>query len=173
MIEVNYSECSGCKKCETICSFVHTGKINKKYSRISVLNLYEKGIDGPVVCQQCEERYCLDCPENALSKGENGEIVYSPTKCTGCGLCEELCPIGAIELFEDIVYVCDLCGGKPRCVEVCTENALTYKEEKSEQKDLSEYRKRNKEDEITDVTEKRKNLVLDKTKEIRLKWRKE
>jgi Fe-S-cluster-containing hydrogenase component 2 len=43
-----------------------------------------------------------------------------------CGICEKLCPIGALEIFEEIVYVCDLCGGKPKCVEACTEGAISY-----------------------------------------------
>jgi Fe-S-cluster-containing hydrogenase component 2 len=97
-------------------------------ARIKVLNLYELGIDGPVVCIQCEEKYCLKCPEEALSLGSLGQIVVSPTVCTLCGVCEKACPIGAIEIFENIVYVCDLCGGKPKCVEACTEGAITFAE---------------------------------------------
>jgi Fe-S-cluster-containing hydrogenase component 2 len=47
--------------------------------------------------------------------------------CTLCKKCENNCPIGAIEIFNEIVYVCDLCGGSPKCIEVCTEKAITYK----------------------------------------------
>jgi Fe-S-cluster-containing hydrogenase component 2 len=108
------------------CSFFHTGKVSNRLARIKVLNLYEWGIDGPVVCIQCEEKYCLKCPEEALSLGSMGQIVVSPTVCNLCGVCEKACPIGAIEIFEDIVYVCDLCGGKPKCVEACTEGAIIF-----------------------------------------------
>lgn len=86
--------------------------------------MYETGIDAPIVCQQCQERFCLKCPEGALSIGQFGQIVYSPTVCTLCGFCENACPIGAIELFQDLVYVCDFCGGRPKCVEACTEGAI-------------------------------------------------
>jgi Fe-S-cluster-containing hydrogenase component 2 len=94
-----------------------------------VLNLYELGIDGPVACIQCEEKYCLKCPEEALSVGSLGQIIVSPTLCNLCGICEKACPIGAIEIFNDIVYVCDLCGGNPKCVEACTEGAIVFAEQ--------------------------------------------
>jgi len=128
LIQVDLNKCTGCKKCEVACSFFHTGKVSNRLARIKVLNLYELGIDGPVVCIQCEEKYCLKCPEDALSLGSLGQIVVSPTVCTLCVLCEKACPIGAIKIYDDIVYVCDLCGGKPKCVEACTEGAITFAE---------------------------------------------
>lgn len=127
MIRVELSKCTGCRRCETACAFFHSGRINRQKSRIKVLNLYEIGLDGPILCVQCEERYCLHCPEYAMTLGGQGQVVVSPTVCTLCGVCEKLCPIGAVEIFEDIVYVCDLCGGNPKCVEACTEGAITYK----------------------------------------------
>lgn len=126
MIQVDLHKCTGCKKCEVACAFFHTGKVSNRIARVKVLNLYELGIDGPAVCVQCEEKYCLECPEKALSLGSLGQIVVSPTVCTLCGVCEKACPIGAIEIFDEIVYVCDLCGGKPKCVEVCTEGAIVF-----------------------------------------------
>ena len=126
MIQIDLQKCTGCKKCEVACAFFHTGKVGDRLARIKVLNLYEWGIDGPVVCNHCDEKYCLKCPEEALSLGSMGQIVVSPTVCNLCGVCEKACPIGAIEIFEGIVYVCDLCGGKPKCVEACTEGAITF-----------------------------------------------
>jgi Fe-S-cluster-containing dehydrogenase component len=41
-------------------------------------------------------------------------------------VCEKACPIGALEIFNKLVYVCDLCGGKPKCVDACTEGAIVY-----------------------------------------------
>jgi Fe-S-cluster-containing hydrogenase component 2 len=130
LIEVDLRKCTGCRKCEVACSFFHTGKVSRRLARIRVLNLYETGIDGPVVCIQCEEKYCLKCPEDALSLGSMGQIVVSPTVCTLCGACEKACPIGAIEIYDGIVFVCDLCGGKPKCVEACTEEAVAFVKDK-------------------------------------------
>ena len=72
MIKVDISKCTGCKKCETVCAFVHSGKVSNRLARIKVLNLYEIGVDAPVACVQCEERYCLLCPEDAISVGPHG-----------------------------------------------------------------------------------------------------
>jgi Fe-S-cluster-containing hydrogenase component 2 len=96
-------------------------------SRIKVLNIYEIGIDAPIVCGQCEGRYCVEgCPENALTLGNLGQVVFSPTRCGQCGVCETSCPIGAIEINDEIVYVCDLCGGDPKCIQACTEDAISW-----------------------------------------------
>lgn len=138
MIRVDLSKCTGCQRCETACSFFHTGRINNHLARIKVLNLYESGLDSPVVCVQCQERYCMKCPEDALSLGKQGQVFVSPTLCTSCGVCEKACPIGALEIFNKIVYVCDLCGGKPRCVEACTEGAITFILEKVEHISLAD-----------------------------------
>jgi Fe-S-cluster-containing hydrogenase component 2 len=108
---------------------------------MKVLNLYEIGLDGPVFCIQCKEKYCLRCPEDAITEGPLGELIVSPTLCTLCGVCEKACPIGAIEMFNDIVYVCDLCGGRPQCVEVCTEGAITFTKDKGKKPSLEAFKK--------------------------------
>jgi len=126
MLTIDLARCTGCRRCECACSFFHTGRVSNRLARIKVLNIYEIGVDAPVVCNQCEERYCLACPEDALQLGPNGEVMFSPTLCQGCGVCELSCPIGAIEIFDDIVYVCDLCGGEPKCIEACSEDAIIW-----------------------------------------------
>lgn len=141
MIRIEVSKCTGCRSCETACAFYHSGKVGGSISRIRITNIFERGIDGPVVCQGCRERYCLSCPDKALKKGELGQIVYSPSLCTQCKKCEAKCPIGAIEVFNDIVYVCDLCGGRPKCVEACTEGAISFLPEEADTVTLKAVRK--------------------------------
>ena len=141
MIRVDISKCTGCRMCETACSFFHSGAVNRHSARIKVINLYASGVDGPVLCVQCKEKYCLDCPANAISIGLLGQVIVSPTLCTLCKKCEKNCPIGAIEIFNDIVFVCDLCGGSPKCTEACTEGAITYSPEPEKGISLEELKK--------------------------------
>lgn len=169
MIQVDLSKCTGCKQCETACAFFHTGRINNRLARIKVLNLYEVGIDGPVVCNQCKERYCMRCPEKALSIGAYGQVIVSHTLCNLCGACEKNCPIGAIELFNDVVYVCDLCGGEPKCVEACTEKAITWIGEEKEHTSLAVMKKETKK---MNPSQKRYFYLKKQGSEVRKKWRK-
>ena len=92
-----------------------------------------------VLCSIC--CYCTRCPENAIEIGPQGQIIVSPTLCTACGICERLCPVGAIEIYREVAHVCDLCGGQPRCADQCPMGAIAYVPEKSETirlKDLRE-----------------------------------
>jgi Fe-S-cluster-containing hydrogenase component 2 len=165
MIRVELSRCTGCRRCEAACAFFHTGRINPELARIRVTNLYESGVDGPIVCQQCRERYCLACPESALSLGPQGEVICSPTSCTLCGSCEKACPIGAVTIFRGFVYVCDLCGGDPKCVAACTEKALVY--ERGIRPSLREFRRETR---GMNPQEKRRHALIRWAESLRKDW---
>ena len=169
MIRIDIEKCTGCRRCEAACVFFHTGRINRQKSRIKVLNLYEIGLDGPVLCNQCQERYCLRCPDDALSIGKLGQVIVSPTVCSLCGVCEKLCPIGAVEIFEDIVYVCDLCGGSPKCVEACTEGAIQFESQaRTEPPSLAPFLKETKK---MNPSQKRCLYLKSQGSRLREKWR--
>ncbi len=168
MICVDISKCTGCKRCETACAFFHTKQVSNHLSRIKVLNLYENGIDSPVVCQQCNERYCInECPNEALSIGSLVEILVDMDVCSLCANCEDACPIGAIQLFNDEVLVCNLCSGDTECIMACTEEALSF-ETQEENSSLSEYK-------LTSVkltpSQKRFEYVRKQGIELRKTWR--
>ena len=167
MILVDMSKCTGCRSCETACSFYRTGKVSRHLSRIKVIHIYETGIDGPVCCTQCDERYCMSCPEDALKIGELGQVIASPTICNGCGVCVTRCPIGAIDLFKDIVYVCDLCGESPRCVEACTEGAILLEPNPPNGRSLSDMKTLTK---GMNPSEKRREYIETLGTAIREKW---
>ena len=167
MITLDLAKCSGCRRCEVHCSFFHSGKVGRNGARIKVVKIEGIGIDFPVVCQLCRERYCTKCPEAAIQIGYLGQVVVSPTLCTVCGICETLCPSGAIEVFDDIPYVCDLCGGDPRCVKACTMNAISFEPQISETVSLKEFKKGSRR--LT-PEEKRVRFALSSVHELRDKW---
>ena len=167
MITLNLSKCSGCSRCEVNCSFFHSGKIGRSGARIKVVKIEDIGIDYPVVCQQCRERYCTRCPEKAIEIGPLGQVVVSPTLCTACGTCETMCPIGAIELYEEIPHVCDLCGGDPRCVTACTLDAIRYEPDCTGAVSLKEFKKARR---GLGPEEKRLRYVLIGSEPLRQSW---
>jgi Fe-S-cluster-containing hydrogenase component 2 len=167
MITLELAKCSGCSRCEVHCSFFHSGKIGRAGARIKVVKIEEIGIDYPLVCQQCRERYCTKCPEKAIEIGPLGQIIVSPTLCTACGACEVMCPIGAIELNEEIPHVCDLCGGDPRCVKACTLDAIHYEPDVIETVSLKEFKKGSR---GLNPEQKRLRHTMTQCRELRDSW---
>jgi anaerobic carbon-monoxide dehydrogenase iron sulfur subunit len=144
MLTIDPARCSGCRRCETHCSFFHSGRTGHAGARIKVEKIEKAGIDFPVVCHQCLEHYCTKCPQHAISVSERGSIEVSPTLCNLCGACEKLCPIGAIEIYNNIPQVCDLCGGTPKCVEACEMGVITSSPDIRQQVSLEHFRKKSK-----------------------------
>jgi carbon-monoxide dehydrogenase iron sulfur subunit len=134
-IAVDLEKCTGCRTCELVCSFERSGVFNPKKSAIRVVKEDLMGLDGPLVCQFCRNPQCVAaCPEGALAKDPTlGFITVDETKCTGCRLCEEACPFGAVSFHPEVdkPIICNLCGGKPACVEWCDVGALAFSSAKS------------------------------------------
>ena len=69
---------------------------------------------------------------NFRAKVKRNSRFVSETKCTGCGACADACPFnteGMIVRLDEkagVCVKCDLCGGAPKCAEVCPTDALTY-----------------------------------------------
>jgi Fe-S-cluster-containing hydrogenase component 2 len=167
MIVLDPAKCSGCSRCQVRCAFFHSGAVGRSAARIKVVKDEGVGLDFPVVCQQCHERYCTKCPEKAIHVGPLGEIVVSNTLCTGCGTCAVLCPIGAIELFEEQPLVCDLCGGDPRCVAACTLEALRFDPPARDAVRLAGFRKGGR---GLSPEEKRLRFAAARCEELRRAW---
>lgn len=130
-IIVNVDSCSGCRRCEVICAFTHENQFRPSVSRITVLKEDIWGFDLPVLCDHCVDCTAIEkCPSKALYRNAKGLIAVEEEKCSGCGNCVRACRLNAIRLHPDkyTPLLCDLCGGKPLCLEKCPTNALTYTE---------------------------------------------
>ncbi|MFW6389721.1 MAG: TIGR04076 family protein [Halanaerobiales bacterium] len=129
-ILVDEEKCTGCRTCETICSFEHSGSFTPVNSRIKVKKIEEEGKDIPNICRQCGDAPCVKaCPVDALKRDrETKAIIVDQKKCIGCKQCAEACPFDAINFIEikDTPLICDLCGGQVECVTKCPTQALKY-----------------------------------------------
>ena len=125
--EVN--KCTGCRACETRCSFKHFRVINPARSRIRVVKLEEVGINVAIVCHQCEDAPCMAvCPTKAIrADGNTDARIIDENRCIGCAACADVCPFGAIGITPDKQLIkCNLCEGDPECAKYCETSALTY-----------------------------------------------
>lgn len=157
---VDTTVCVGCRSCEWACKVAHgrptrpledyeDRSVYQKSRRpdreaVTVVNEYrqEEGSVSPVYakvqCMHCDHPSCVSaCIVGALTKEENGSVVWDTNKCIGCRYCMVACPfqIPAFEFGEALrpdIVKCDFCysrtreGGLPACVEVCPVEALTY-----------------------------------------------
>ncbi len=125
-VSVDPSKCTGCGICELACS-QEKGEASQLQSRIRVVRM-KPLFNFALACRSCEDAKCVKaCPEKALSQAEaTGIIMVSDKKCKGCDWCVQACEHGGIEIHPETGFAvaCDLCGGEPKCVEFCPEEAL-------------------------------------------------
>ncbi|MEA1960448.1 MAG: 4Fe-4S dicluster domain-containing protein [Bacillota bacterium] len=131
-IVIQPEKCTGCRTCELVCSFHHTGEFNPARSRISVVSFEKVGFSFPAVCQQCTVAACMQvCPVGAIVRNDlTGAMEVNHDICLRCKMCMMACPFGATMYDEtaNIMIKCDLCGGDPECVKLCPSGAITFEE---------------------------------------------
>ncbi len=122
--------CTGCQLCETVCSLSHEGVSSPSLSRIHVKKWGEIAVNMPIVCQHCSDAPCITvCPTRARRRLPGIEAVITDVLwCVGCKSCIYACPYAApvIHPGSGKTMTCDLCGGKPLCIEICTAGALSF-----------------------------------------------
>lgn len=59
-----------------------------------------------------------------LESGRRAVAVVDSENCTGCGICVDVCPAGAIEVNGQAVINTDACTGCAVCVSECPNEAI-------------------------------------------------
>lgn len=137
---VDIDRCIRCHSCEVACKQEHDLPIGPRWTR--VVTVGPRRVGGELCmdfaftsCVHCNEPLCAYvCPTEAISRREDGLVLISEEKCTGCGLCVSACPFGAIYINPDkqVAWKCDLClkrvedGLEPSCVQHCVGGALQH-----------------------------------------------
>ena len=116
-IKIDREKCSGCHLCEIVCSLHHLGVINVEKSAIRI---HKRDLDDslhtPVLCRQCKEMKCLQ-GEEVVEPSERKRFLWDRARA-------DRCPFDALSVTGHEAYHCDLCGGNPECVKVCTPRAI-------------------------------------------------
>jgi Fe-S-cluster-containing dehydrogenase component len=138
---IRHELCWGCRACEVACK-----QENGAPDGIHLISVWQDGPrirDGKLdvvfqvtVCRHCDDPPCVDaCPEEAISKREDGMVILDDEKCLGCGLCQEACPYDAIAMdaVNGAARKCNLChhrvdrGLVPACADnVCPAHCIYF-----------------------------------------------
>jgi len=65
-----------------------------------------------------------------LESGRKAVAVVDFEKCTGCGICEDMCPVSAIKVEGHAIVNPDMCTGCAVCVAQCPQNAIILTQQK-------------------------------------------
>ena len=104
MIVTDRARCSGCQRCEMMCTLKNDGRVCQHIARVRVWPNYNFGAsvdtkDGIYDnceftvehCKQCADPACMNyCPVHAIyADEESGARTVDTKKCIGCGMCSQ------------------------------------------------------------------------------------
>lgn len=128
---LDYGRCISCKSCLAACFYSHNFQGNLEASTVLTNTVLQMN------CRHCEQPLCeAACPQEAIKRGDDGLVVRSNIKCSGCGSCALACPFGTIDLVKTrhTLAKCDLCqwrtleGEDSMCAATCPSGARTFEE---------------------------------------------
>lgn len=124
----HFDRCTGCGICQLACSSREHGGFNPRLANLVIRMAPDARVHYPVVCHQCQNPFCQRaCPVSAISRSEQtGALSVDPESCIGCEKCVDACPIGVIQVVENVAHKCDLCQGQPECTSLCPVGALEW-----------------------------------------------
>ena len=133
VIKIDADKCNGCRGCEIVCSAFHANpknsSINPARSRIQVITDRMNNKWLPVFAGEYTAAECMGRDVYVIDGKEYDE----------CDFCRAVCP--SRDLFKEpdsgLPLKCDMCESnppleKPKCVEVCLNEVLTYEEREEE-----------------------------------------
>ena len=157
---VDTTVCIGCRHCEWACKVAHNiptpdldsysdNSVFKEYRRpdktaLTVINEFENEensllpIHVKTQCMHCEHPACVSaCIVGALTKQEDGSVVWDDDKCIGCRYCMVACQfqIPTYDYDKSIdphIRKCDFCSERrkenllPACVNICPNEVLLF-----------------------------------------------
>lgn len=125
-IQVTHELCSGCRLCQLACSLRLFGENNPRKSAILIRSNLLE--DGRYRVAVCDQcGICEEvCPAGAIDAKE-GVYIVDPAECVWCMVCAEECPQGALlGIPEERTPVKCISCGD--CVEICPTGALAMVE---------------------------------------------
>ena len=140
MIVTDRARCSGCQRCEMMCTLKNDGRVCQHIARVRVWPNYNFGAsvdtkDGIYDnceftvehCKQCADPACMNyCPVHAIyADEESGARTVDTKKCIGCGMCSQACPwnMPRVDSETGVSTKCISCG---RCAEQCPNGAIKF-----------------------------------------------
>lgn len=140
MIVTDRARCSGCQRCEMMCTLRNDSRVCQNIARVRVWQNYNfgEGSNGPdgiyrscqftiEHCKQCKDAKCMEyCPVHAIAPDpESGARTVNPDVCIGCGMCGEACPwnMPVVDTETNTSTKCIACG---RCAEQCPNGAIKF-----------------------------------------------
>ena len=138
---IDHEACWGCRTCEVACK--HELSVP---SGVQLIYISENSLDDANglpqfsyqvnLCVHCDDPPCLDvCPEEAITKREDGIVVLDHSQCSGCQACLDACPYDAITFDQEtqVAHKCNLCHNRvdnglvPACADnVCLAHCIYF-----------------------------------------------
>ncbi len=142
-IVIDQERCIGCEACTVACGLENN--TTEYLIQVKTQNSQKDVPSGispnlkleflPRLCNHCSKPPCLEvCPNNAITKTENGIVILDRENCDGCQACIEACPYNIIQFDQkkEIAEKCNLCnhrieqGLDPFCLVCCVGQAIFF-----------------------------------------------